>query len=155
MLSYYTFVWNVVIISKGILQLWLKKHFVGSGWPRPLSSKIESVHPRVQMEVCANFEEIPSKRSWDIAFTRMDDGQLENIMPFGHGCRRHQGIKTTTQYTQAPLQIGVRWRDVICSIFVRCYFLSLRCVKTKSAILPYLQMFTATVTLCHCLCFEK
>lgn len=38
-----------------------------------------SVHPQVQVDVCAKFQEMPSRCYCDIVFTRM--GHPENIMP--------------------------------------------------------------------------
>ncbi len=45
--------------------------------------KFLSAHPWIQVNVCAKFGEIPSRRSWDIAFTRIGwtNRQPENIMP--------------------------------------------------------------------------
>lgn len=49
----------------------------------PLTIKTESIHPWVQVGVCSKIGEIPSRGSWDIAFTRKGwtDEQPENIMP--------------------------------------------------------------------------
>ncbi len=41
-----------------------------SQWPWPLTSKIYSVYPWLQVNVCTKFAENPLRCSWDIAFMR-------------------------------------------------------------------------------------
>ena len=75
--------------------------FVSSLWPW------SSNHPRVQVNICTKFEEIPSRHSWDIAFTRMD-GQPENIMPLATGCtqvRWYSGTHQCYNFTTSPINI--------------------------------------------------
>ena len=46
----------------------------------------------VQMDVCDKFEYIPSRHSWDIAFTKMGCTTWIHIAS-GHSCHQHRGIK--------------------------------------------------------------
>lgn len=64
------FVWNFVKTFTCILEPCLKNWFNRSQWPWPLANKI----CWVQVNVCANFEAIPSKCFWSMTFTRM--GQM-------------------------------------------------------------------------------
>ena len=45
-----------------------------SAWPWPLTKKIKSVHPWVQLNICNKFEKIESGHWWDIVFMGRRDG---------------------------------------------------------------------------------
>lgn len=77
--------WRFVIIILWILELWPKTCFVRSQWPWPLTPKSWSVHSWVQTAVFPQFEETPSRCSWDIGFMRMR--QLQ-----GHRHLDHQNL---------------------------------------------------------------
>ena len=58
------------IISIWILELGTKKYFVRSKWlwVSLLTTKFTSIHPQVQVDVKAKFEDIPSTHSSDVFF---------------------------------------------------------------------------------------
>lgn len=81
-----TFVWNFVIFSIWTFEWWPKASFVRSQWPKANLL----VYPWVQ--VCAEFEKIPSRCSWDKAFMKMERmaGRMSNTKT--HCCHWCRGI---------------------------------------------------------------
>lgn len=64
-LSDLTFCHNCWVMAKNVICEVTCSYFL------PLNTKIWAVHTRIQAEICAKFEEIPAKRSWDITLTGM------------------------------------------------------------------------------------
>lgn len=62
-LSYWAW-WTFVVMSIWILELWPKTCFMRLQWS--LTAGILSLHPWFQVDVCAKWNEIPLRQSWDI-----------------------------------------------------------------------------------------